>query len=151
MLLNGSPDMPKYNFECQECDNLSFERTLKMGEHPTHPCPSCGGDAPRSFSGGSFGFAFQGGGTALANSGVHDHDYPSADKLVGRSAQDRWQTYVNRNEVKKKVRKTGGAEPLMRADGDGYTDYMVMPNSQVKARGKLVDLAVQVGARRKGQ
>jgi putative FmdB family regulatory protein len=141
--------MPKYVFECQGCDNLRFERSLKMGDHPTHVCPLCKEDAPRVIS--SFGFAFQGGGSAPANSGVHDLDYPSADKVVGRSAHDRWSTYVDRDQVKKKVRKVGQAPELMRTDGEGYTEYTAMPKTLKEKRGSLVDLAVAIGARRKDQ
>lgn len=143
--------MPRYVFECQDCGNLRFERVLKMADHPTHACPSCGDDAPRVFAGEGFGFSFQAGGSAPANSGVHDLDYPSADKIVGRSAHDRWQTYVDRDKVKKQVRQGGGAPQLMRADGEGYTEYSSMSEPQKKAREKLVDLAVKVGARRKNQ
>lgn len=141
--------MPKYVFECQECGNLRFERALKMADHPTHECPACGEEAPRVIS--AFGFAFQGGGSAPANSGVHDLDYPSADKLIGRSAHDRWSTYVERDQVKKKVRKGGSAPELMRVDGEGYVEYTSMPKSLKKERESLVDLAVAIGARRKGQ
>ena len=143
--------MPRYVFECQECSNLRFERTLKMGEHPVHACPSCGEDAPRVLAGEGFGFAFQSGGSAPANSGVHDLDYPSADKVVGRSAHDRWQTYTERHEVKKKVRAGGGVSQLARVDGEGYSEYASMSAKQKQAREKLVDLAVKVGARKGDQ
>jgi putative FmdB family regulatory protein len=141
--------VPKYSFECQDCGNLRFERSLKMGDHPTHECPSCGEESPRVIS--AFGFSFKSGGSAPANSGVHDLDYPSADKLVGRSAHDRWSTYVERDQVKKKVRKGGSAPELMRADGEGYVEYTSMPKTLKKERESLVDLAVAIGARRKNQ
>lgn len=142
--------MPKYQFSCQMCGNLKFERTLKLGEHPTHECPSCKEEAPRILSGSGFGFSFAPGGKDPANSGVHDHDYPSADKIVGRSAQNRWSTYVERDKVKKKVRQAG-APQLIRTDATNYTEYTAMNPQQKKDRENLVDLAVKVGARRKGQ
>lgn len=142
--------MPKYAFECQNCNKLKFDRVLKIGDHPTHACPSCKEEAPRVLSGEGFGFAFSQGGSATANSGVHDHDYPTADKVVGRSAENRWKTYVDRDKIKKKVRQAG-APQLIRRDGEGYSEYSAMTTGQKKARENLVDLAVKVGARRKDQ
>lgn len=135
--------MPRYTFECQSC-STRFDRTLKMGEHPTHECPSCKDVAPRLFDQVAFGFGFAAGGSASANSGVHDHDYPSADKIVGRSADTRWATYRERDEIKKKVREVGESPALERIDGEGYTEYAAMGQPQRDARAKLVDLAVEV-------
>jgi putative FmdB family regulatory protein len=135
--------MPRYTFECQLC-STRFDRTLKMGEHPTHECPSCKEEAPRLFDQAAFGFGFSAGGSAPANSGVHDQDYPSADKAVGRSADTRWATYRERDQVKKQVRSIGESPALERIDGDGYTEYTAMGQPQRNARAKLVDLAVDV-------
>lgn len=133
--------MPKYTFACHRC-TLKFERTLKMGGHPTHPCPSCKEMAPRVFD--NFGFSFSKGGSALANSGVHDHDYPTADKIVGRSAEKRWSQYIARDQLKKKVREVGGTQALIRVDGNGYSEYGAMLPEVKRARENLVDYAVQV-------
>lgn len=136
--------MPRYSFECQTC-STRFDRTLKMGEHPTHSCPACGEEAPRLFAGASFGFGFSAGsGTSQANTGVHDQDYPTADKIVGRSAEQRWATYVERDKIKKKVREGGGSTALQRVDGEGFTEYAAMLPNERKAREKLVDYAVEV-------
>lgn len=135
--------MPKYTFECQLC-GTRFERTLKMGDHPTHECPSCADEAPRLFDGSSFGFGFAPGDSAPANSGVHDQDYPTADKIVGRSAEERWSTYRNRDRVKREVRTVGGSPALTRVDGDGYTDYLAMSPPEREARERLVDYAVMM-------
>ena len=135
--------MPRYTFECQMC-STRFDRTLKMGDHPTHECPSCKEAAPRLFDHAAFGFGFSSGGTAAANSGVHDHDYPTADKAVGRSAETRWSTYRERDVIKKKVREVGASPALERIDGEGYTEYTAMGQPQRDARAKLVDLAVEV-------
>lgn len=135
--------MPRYTFECQLC-STRFDRTLKMGDHPTHPCPACKDEAPRLFDKSAFGFGFSTGGGAPANSGVHDQDYPSADKIVGRSADARWATYRERDKVKKQVREVGASPALERIDGDGYTEYTAMGQPQRDARAKLVDLAVDV-------
>lgn len=131
--------MPKYAFHCQLCETR-FERTLKMGEHPTHECPGCKEEAPRLFTG--FGFGFAAGNGATANSGVHDHDYPSADKVVGRSAEERWSMYREREKVKKKVRDQGGSSALLRVDGPDYVEYDAMTPNVKAAREKLVDYAV---------
>lgn len=132
--------MPRYTFECQRC-TLRFTRTLKMDEHPTHSCPSCKDEqAPRLFEG--FGFGFAPGKGDDANSGVHDHDYPSADKAVGRSAEQRWTEYRERDKVKKQARQMGNTQALIRVDGDGFTEYEPMTPVGTEARAKLVDHAV---------
>lgn len=139
--------MPKYSFECQQshCE-LHFSRTLKMGEWPTHPCPSCKEEAPRKFD--SFGFAFQTPeGKETANTGVHDHDYPSADKVVGRSAETRWESFRKRQAVKNEVRKMSGTNALVRVDGQNYVEYDGMTDASQKARAKTVDYAVALEKR----
>lgn len=133
--------MPKYAFECQVC-STRFERTLKMGEHPTYECPSCKEEAPRLFT--DFGFAFGAGKGPPANSGVHDHDYPSADKIVGRSAEERWAEYREREKVKKKVREAGGTGALLRVDGEGFVEYDAMTQADKKVRETVVDYAVKM-------
>lgn len=133
--------MPKYVFDCQEC-STRFERTLKMGEHPTHACPGCKEEAPRLFTG--FAHTFAAGSGPAANSGVHDHDYPTADKIVGRSAEERWAEYRERDKIKKQVREAGGTGALVRADGDGFVEYDAMTSGAKTARGNLVDYAVTV-------
>lgn len=138
--------MPKYTFHCQtDTCKLQFSRTLKMGEWPTHTCPNCKDAAPRLYEG--FGFAFQpGAGTASANTGVHDHDYPTADKIIGRSSQERWGEYRQRQKVKDAVRKKGGSA-LVRRDGPGYVEYDAMTDSAKTARGKVVDQVVDIEKR----
>lgn len=134
--------MPKYTFSCQNSQcGVRFSRTLKMDTWPTHKCPSCKEEAPRLFEDG-FAFAFQAGkGSAQANTGVHDQDYPSADKIVGRSAETRWGTFRERQKVKDEVRKMGGPA-LVRTDGAGYVEYDAMSDASLKARAKTVDYAV---------
>ncbi len=138
--------MPKYTFHCQQdrC-NLRFSRTLKMGVWPTHKCPTCKEEAPRLYE--DFGFAFQAGaGAPNANTGVHDQDYPSADKIIGRSAESRWTEFKARQKVKDQVRAAGGGA-LLRRDGPGYVEYDAMTDNAKKAREKTVDYAVDVEKR----
>jgi putative FmdB family regulatory protein len=126
--------MPKYAFECTEC-SLQFERNLRIGEHITHDCPSCKEPAPLVISG--FGFAFSAGTGATANSGVHDQDYPTADKAVGRSAEQRWEVIRRREAVKKAAREQGGTHALIRRTGDNFIDYEPMSDVGIKARKQL--------------
>ena len=126
--------MPRYTFECQVC-LVRFERTLKMGDHTTHACPQCSDDAPRLFD--EFGFAFASGGQSTANSGVHGHDYPTADMAVGRSAEQRWQLLQEREKAKNAARDMGQTHALIRHDGPGYVDYEPMTPVGRQARSKL--------------
>lgn len=133
--------MPKYTFECHDCV-VQFERTLKIGTHTTHSCPSCSEPAPLVMSG--FGFEFAQGGTAAANSGVHDHDYPTADKAVGRSATSRWEHIRAREKVKKEARDKGQTPALIRHTGKDFIDYEPMSDVGRNARRKLVKEAIRV-------
>lgn len=146
--------MPKYTFEC-DC-GLRFDRMLKMDDHPTFSCPSCQEEAPRLFTGGGgFGINFLAptsvNGTTPTNTGVHDLDYPSADKVVGRSAESRWSTYNDRNSIKEKVRRNTGVAQLARRDGEGFTEYSSMSPGQRVARKQLVQLATDLKVRPRGQ
>lgn len=136
--------MPKYAFECPVCE-LRFERNLKVGNHPTHNCPSCKDPAPLVVSG--FGFSFGEGGEAQSNSGVHGHDYPTADQAVGRSAKRRWEHLEARDKVKKEARRQGQTHALIRHTGEGYIDYEPMNDQGREARRKLVKEAEKASAK----
>lgn len=138
--------MPKYQFSCQEC-NVRFDRNLKMGEHATHPCPSCKELAPRVWDGQGFGFDFAAtSGTAQANSGVTKHDYPTADIGVGMSAEARWKEIQAREEVKRKVRQGGKSSGLIRKHGPDNTfiEYEAMTPERKEARKRLAEEAKRV-------
>ena len=137
--------MPKYTFECQEC-SVRFTRTLKMGEHPTHPCPECKAKAPRVWNGQGFGFDFSVPATAApGNTGVAKNDYPTADQAVGSSADKRWAEIDEREKVKAKVREKGGHRALRRQHGPGnqYIEYQAGGQPLVDERKKVVEAARQ--------
>lgn len=127
--------MPQYSFECPTCE-IRFTRTLKMDSHTTHECPSCKDPAPRVLEG--FAFQFEKPPTAApGNSGVHDHDFPTADKAIGRSADERWALIAERDKVKETARKQGGTHALIRHTGDNYIDYEPMNPAGIDARREL--------------
>jgi len=129
--------MPKYAFECPDCD-LQFTRALKMGEHPDHPCPNCGVSAARQFNGNGFGFDFAEGETP-GNTGVSKQDHPTADQAVGSSADKRWAEYAERDKVKKKVREATGHHAIRRAHGPGnqHIEYQEGGQGIVDGRKKI--------------
>lgn len=139
--------MPRYVFECQnEVCNCRFERMLKMAEHPTFVCPSCGEDAPRCLEGEGFAFGFQVPTEKIGNSGVHKEDYPTADQAVGRSATDRWASYEDRKKVKNEARTKGETHALIRHQGEGYIEYEPMTDTGLanrKDRAKRILTAVR--------
>jgi putative FmdB family regulatory protein len=127
--------MPFYAFECVECQ-VRFERNLRIGEYQQYPCPSCKKQVPLVPS--SFGFSFsETAGAPAANSGVHDLDYPTADKAVGRSAHERWAQIDARETVKKQARQQGETHALIRRTGDDYIDYEPMSDQGRAARKSL--------------
>jgi hypothetical protein len=107
-----------------------------MGMHTTHECPSCKDVAPRVLEGFAFQFE-QKQGTTPGNSGVHDHDYPTADKIVGRSADERWAQHHERDKVKAKAREQGGTHALIRHTHDDYIDYEPMNPAGIDARREM--------------
>lgn len=133
--------MPKYVFECEGC-SLKFERNLRMGDHPTHACPSCKGSAPQVMEG--FGFAFaRKEGAPIGNTGVHKDDYPTADQLVGRDADSRWETYNEKEKVKRQLRTQDGTHALRRKDGASYIEYQTLSSGERDARRKTAKQALQ--------
>jgi len=127
--------MPRYVFECQnESCNCRFDRNLKMGEHPTHECPSCHEEAPRCLEGEGFAFGFKVGEAQQGNSGVHKEDYPTADQAVGRSADVRWASYRERDKVKDQVRAGEGTHALIRQNGPDFVEYQAMSKPGLEAR-----------------
>jgi putative FmdB family regulatory protein len=138
--------MPKYKFSCLEC-NVRFDRNLKMGEHPTHVCPSCKEIAPRVWDGQGFGFDFATtSGTAEANSGVTKHDYPTDDIAVGMQASARWQEIHAREELKRQVRLGGKSQGLIRkhAPDRTFIEYEAMTPERKEARKRLAEEAKRV-------
>jgi putative FmdB family regulatory protein len=125
--------VPNYTFECPTCD-LRFTRTLKMDNYTTFACPNCSEMAARVLEG--FAFQFEQAGEP-GNSGVHDHDYPTADKAVGRSANERWALLRDRDKVKNEARRVGGTHALIRHTGPDYIDYEPMNPAGIDARREL--------------
>lgn len=135
----------KFAFECPDCQ-VQFERNLKMGEHPSHPCPSCQGPAPRVWMGQGFGFDFAASPTAApANTGVSKKDYPTGDQIVGAHAEARWGRYHEREKVKQKVRETAGTRTLVRRMGEDYIEYQAGSKNLVEGRKQLVKEATAKG------
>lgn len=123
-----------------------------MGVHPTCLCPSCKKAAPRQWEGQGFGFGFEEtAGTTVGNSGVTKHDYPTADNIVGRSAEAQWGLIHARNEAKDKIRSQGVA--LSRRDqvenGQVVSEYMTLSQGTFDAR-KRLEGAFKVKAERDG-
>lgn len=126
--------MPKYTFDCT-C-GLQFTRTLKIGNHQNHICPSCGGEAPRKLDRFDFKFGSTAG-AAPGNTGVAKDDYPTADHIVGRDAEGRWDEIRARDQVKEKVREVGGSHALIRHSGEGYVEYEAGSPQLIEGRKQL--------------
>lgn len=127
--------MPQYTFFCEAC-SLQFKRRMKMGSYQEASCPECRASAPRQWEGQALTHNFAPvPGTAKANSGVAQHDYPTADNLVGRSAEMRWSDQIRRNKAKSQIRDQGVA--LARRDEGSVSEYKVLSQSEFDARKKL--------------
>jgi len=106
-----------------------------MGDNLLHPCPACSEDAPQVIDGG-FAFSFAVTPQKEGNSGVHQDDYPTADRAVGRDAERRWGFIRERDKVKAEVRGASGTRALIRKDEPGgKLSYVAMtPEQQAEHR-----------------
>jgi putative FmdB family regulatory protein len=145
--------MPRYAFDCQtDGCHLRFERTLKLGEHPTHVCPGCGAEAPRFFEQEGFAFAFeQPSAAAPGNTGVHKDDYPTADHAVGKDADLRWGNYAEQEKLKRRAREETGAQVLSRYQGKDFVTYLPMTQEGVSTRKGLIQRAKKAMANARGR
>lgn len=86
-----------------------------------HPCPNCGELAPRIASAANFAFAVPpraaAGSGVHGQSGVHDLDYPTVDKAIGRSSAKRWDAFNQRKAERDKVRRESGTNSITVAGG----------------------------------
>jgi hypothetical protein len=115
-----------------------------MAEYTDLECPNCHQQAPRCLDGEGFAFQFAAGGKSPANSGVHDHDYPTADKIVGRSADVRWNFLRARDKVKEEARRIGGTRALIRHTGQDSIAYEPMTETGLHARRRFAKDALEV-------
>lgn len=98
-------------YQCEKCQ-IVFEELLFSSEDikkysQKHPCKKCGKMAPRIPSVTNFKFEgkAESDPTHRQSSGVHDLDYPSLDKAVGRSANRKWKKYNAEQEARDKLRQ----------------------------------------------
>lgn len=116
--------IPTFEYRCEICQ-VEFEELLIQTEEVKaysqwHPCPSCGGRADRlgiSITNFVFAGGVRGESGVNGNSGVHDLDYPTLDKAVGRSSEKKW-IRINAERVEReKIRRETGTNALARVDG----------------------------------
>lgn len=118
--------MPTYEYFCRSCES-EFEELLIQSDEikkysEWHPCPSCGNKADRmKVSIMNFAFKAPAGQTSGSGvhgqSGVHDLDYPSIDKAVGRSAAKRWKGVKERKAERDKIRRESGTNMITEIGG----------------------------------
>lgn len=115
--------MPTFEYSCDGCE-IEFEEHLTQTDEvklysEAHPCPECKEMSSRiKVSAVSFTFKAPSGQTAGSGvhgqSGVHDLDYPSVDKAVGRSSGKRWNSFNERKAKRDQVRKESGTNSVSR-------------------------------------
>jgi len=55
--------------------------------------------------------------TRKGNSGIHDLDYPTLDKAIGRSANRKWKEYHKEKDARDKARRALGTNTITERDG----------------------------------
>jgi putative FmdB family regulatory protein len=130
--------VPTYEYFCKSCSSLFEDLLLSKADvekySKSHPCPTCGKKANRIPSSTNFVFkgVAEGDPTRKGNSGVHDLDYPSLDKAIGRSANRKWKEYGARKVERDKIRREAGTNALS-VDANGKVraaDPGVLANRQ---------------------
>lgn len=136
--------MPSYEYFCSKC-NVQFEELLLLPEEAKkymhqHPCRKCKKPADRIMSKSSFTFKAPPGltqGTGVhGQSGVHDLDYPTLDKAVGRSSNKKWEMYNSKQQERDTVRKKYGTHAISTVS-DKVTP---LNNHQLNVREKALKL-----------
>lgn len=134
--------MPQYEYSCESCE-VEFTEMLMTKEESerylkSHPCPICGNDASRLMSSFAFGFkgSVRGQSGVHGNSGVHDLDYPTLDKAVGRSSEVRWKNIKKRQEYVNQVRKETGSFALTE---DSSGNLRPTDSKTLEMRAKAID------------
>ena len=134
--------MPTYEYLCQTC-NIEFEQLLiqkdEIEEYQDfHPCPKCGELSPRIPSAVNFQFKgnAEGDPTKPGSSGVHDLDYPSVDKAVGRSANRRWKQFNERKAQRDKARRELGTNTIAVGGLEADAGVQAISSDQSKIREK---------------
>ena len=117
--------IPTFEYNCSSCE-VEFEEFLIQLEEVKkyskwHPCPQCRGRAARiKVSAVNFSFTAPAGQTqgsgVHGQSGVHDLDYPSVDKAVGRSSTKKWEYYNARKAARDKARRELGVNAIKQID-----------------------------------
>jgi predicted nucleic acid-binding Zn ribbon protein len=103
--------LPTFEYCCNACE-IVFEETFidpdeaKQYQH-AHPCCKCDAIARRIAS--TTNFQFKG---TPGQSGAHDLDYPTLDKAVGRSSNQKWQEFNEEKEKRDKVRQESGQHAI---------------------------------------
>jgi len=110
--------VPTYEYYCPRCkiifEQLLLSRTEIRKYAQEHPCDFCGDICRRIPSATNFQFkgVAEGDPTRRGNSGVHDLDYPSLDKAIGRSSNRKWKEFSARKQERDKVRRESGSNAL---------------------------------------
>jgi putative FmdB family regulatory protein len=118
--------MPVYRYECSKC-GLSFEKLVsKVSANAETSCVSCLAPSHKVVSRAAAVFNSS---RPAGETGIHDVDYPVADKMVGRSAEKKWVQFQERRDVEDTARKEYGTEYLGKVAVNANTDeyYAVGP------------------------
>jgi len=110
--------MPTYSFKCNKC-YLKFDRSLKISESHSLPCPDCGSSVAK--------LPAKGVGMKM---GAVTSIPKDIDLAVGRDADKKWMEYEDKKSVKDKIRKDSGSERLS-VDPDGnYVPFSMTSNGK---------------------
>ncbi len=110
--------MPVYEYHCLKCRIIFEELIMSRSDidmySNEHECSRCSSVCKRVPSASNFQFKglSEGDPTRLGNSGIHDLDYPSLDKAIGRSANRKWKEYGVRKEEHDRVRRESGSNTI---------------------------------------
>lgn len=111
--------MPIYDFKCNDCE-LKFEKSLKIAESQSTNCPIC--NKTTSVKLPSKG--------VMGKVGEVTSIPKDIDLAVGKSAEERWMAYEERNKEKDKVRKDSDTNLITRDPDGNYTPLSIQKDGE---------------------
>ncbi len=111
--------MPIYDFKCSDC-GLKFEKSLKIADSQSTNCPTCDNvtDVKLPPKG------------VMGKVGEVTSIPKDIDLAVGKSAEERWMAYEERNKQKEKVRKESDTNLITRDPDGNYSPLAIQKDGE---------------------
>ena len=111
--------MPIYEFKCKDCE-LTFEKSLKIADSASASCPLCHKVTTHKLPPKG----------VLSKVGEVKSIPKELDLAVGKSAEERWLAYEERNKEKEKIRKNSETNLITRDSEGNYSSLAIQKDGE---------------------